>query len=63
MRGSGEADVLPKVAVVGTDLEVVPVAALVMDAMNWWVAVVGLVLVLQTSSPQEHAQAAAGAAG
>lgn len=63
VRGSGEADVSPKVAVVGTDLEVVPVGALVMDAMNWWVAVVGLVLVLQTSLPQEHAQAAAGAAG
>lgn len=61
--GSGEADVSPKVAVVETDLEVVPVAALVMDAMNWWVAVVGLVFVLQTSTPQEHAQAAAVADG
>lgn len=61
--GSVEADVSPKVAVVGTDLEVVPVAALDSDAMNWWVAVVGLVFALQTSLPQEHAQAAAEAAG
>lgn len=61
--GSGEADVSPKVAVVGTDLEVVLVVALDLDAMNWWVAVVGLVFALQTSSSQEHVQAAVGAAG
>ncbi len=36
----------PKVAVVGTDLEVVPGAALELDARNWPMAVVVLVFVL-----------------
>lgn len=33
--GSEQVDVTPKVAVVGTDLEVVPGAALELDAKNW----------------------------
>lgn len=36
----------PKVAVVGTDLEVVPGAALELDARNWPVVLVVPVLVL-----------------
>lgn len=43
--GSEEVDVSPKVAVVETHLEVVPVDAPELDAKNWEVAVVVVVLV------------------
>lgn len=43
-----EPDVSPRVAVVGTDLEAVPVVALELDARNWRMAV-AIVIELEPS--------------
>lgn len=48
----------PKEAVVETDLELVPGAALELEAKSWWVAVVEDVFALQPMKRQEQAQAA-----